>query len=227
MYQLKALFCVLCIAVLFSGCAGSYRTINPDRIPYQQQPENLDAAVEVGYHYNILTELGNKKFARKEKKKNLNLVAVKITNNTDRTLIFGKDILFRTEGQLISPVSHMRTFRTLKHKTPLFLLYLPLVHLNVTTIEQTNSGYKQRFYPVGLIVGPILSFGNMFKAHSNNKKFLKELKEYNLQDKAIKPGETVYGLLGVQKATFKPIEAEMRVKGDKIVQDDYYIEGYE
>jgi hypothetical protein len=226
MYQLKALFCVLCIAVLLSGCAGSYRTINPESLPYQQQQSNTDAAVQVGYHYNILTELGNKKFARKEKKKNLNLVAVKITNNTDRTLIFGKDIFLRSEGQLVSPVSYMRTFRTLKHKTPLFLLYLPLIHLNVTTVEQTHSGYKQRFYPVGLIVGPILSFGNMLKAHSNNKKFLKELKAHKLQDKEIQPGETVYGLIGVQKSTFAPIEVEMRVKGDKIVQDEYYIEGY-
>lgn len=226
MHQLKALFCVLCVAVVLSGCAGTYRTINPETLPYQQSTK-ANAAVQLGYHYNILTELGNKKFARKEKKKNLNLVAVKITNNTDHTLIFGKDIFLRSEGQMVSPVNHMRTFRTLKHKTPLFLLYLPLIHLNVTTYEQTHSGFRQRFYPVGLIVGPILSFGNMFKAHANNKKFLKELRNHTLQHKEIKPGETVYGLIGVQKATFGPMELDIRKKDDIIVQDDYYIEGYE
>ena len=77
---------VLLSIFLSSGCASSYQMINPPGLTYLSN--SSDKSVSLDYKYNLLP----KKYAKKEVKNNIRLVAVKITNNSGRDLVFAKDI---------------------------------------------------------------------------------------------------------------------------------------
>lgn len=209
MKVLHLLFCVL----LLSGCASSYRTVGPPHQPFQQESNN--DPVQVGYRYNVLQETGNNKNARKAEKKGVQVVALRLTNTTDRTLVVGQDIQLYAGEYPVTPLSYMRTYNSVRQKAPLYLLYLPLTHMPVTI------GY----FPVGLVIGPGVALGNMFYAKRSNKKLLADLREYKIDQLEIKPGETVYGLVGLRVNTRKPITAQLLE--EESVGDDYYIEDYE
>tara|TARA_R110002072_G_scaffold134913_5_gene276001 strand:+ start:4014 stop:4310 length:297 start_codon:yes stop_codon:yes gene_type:complete len=80
----KAILSIITISLL--SCASGYKTIAPKSINYISKSEANDVVLE--YKYNLLS----KKYAKKEDKKGVKLVAVKIANNTDRDLILGRYI---------------------------------------------------------------------------------------------------------------------------------------
>lgn len=55
---------------------------------------NENSNVELQYRYELL----HKKYFKKELKKGIKLVAIKITNNSNKDLIFGKDIVLTYEN---------------------------------------------------------------------------------------------------------------------------------
>lgn len=226
MYKLKALFCAVGIAVLLSSCAGSYHSINPQTLAYGYAPKS-NASVELGYHQNVLTEHRNKKFARKERKKNIHLVAVKVTNNTDRSLTIGKDVQIYSGNLPVVPLDQAITYKSLKQQAPLFLLYLLLSPMQLhTNAEMQSNGQMvyQNSFPIGLIIGPGIALGNMMVADGNNKKFKQDLNNYDLTNRQLAPGETAYGLIGITKLITEPLE--MRIISVQPVQanDEYYKE---
>lgn len=224
MYQLKALLFAVGIAVGMTSCAGSYHSINPQPLPYGYAPKT-NAQVQLGFHYNVLTEHRNKKFARKERKKNIQLVAVKVTNTTDRSLTFGQDMQMYAGGMPVVPLDQQITYKSLRQQAPLFLLYLLFTPMQFTTTEVQNGQVTQNSFPLGLILGPGLALGNMLVANGNNKKFEQDLNTYDLTNRQIAPGETVYGLVGITRSYTAPLEVRM-IKDVEPVQanDEYYKE---
>jgi hypothetical protein len=87
--------------------------------------------------------------------------------------------------------------------------------LNVYTFSQSSSGNQvtsqsSHFYPIGVIIGPALAFGNLAMAKSSNKKFQSELEHNDIEERPISPGHTEYGLIAIQNLgpenlTFKSI----------------------
>ena len=63
--------------------------------------------------------------------------------------------------------------------------------------------------PIGLALGPGITIGNMAVAGTANKRFMEELKTYNLIGHQLQPGETAYGLIGVQDFTFNALSAKI------------------
>ena len=184
--------------------------------------------MQVGYHYNVLTEKGNKKFARKEEKNHISLVALKVTNNTDRPLTYGKDMQLYSGAMPISIMDQEIVFKSLRQQAPLFLLYLMLLPTNLTiSPESTNGGMPDAtVIPVGYALGPGLAIGNMMMASSNNKVFRTELSMYDLTDRQIAPGETVYGLVGLSFASFSQLEMRVNPTQEPVYanDDEYYRE---
>ena len=181
--------------LIFTGCASGYKIIQPKELNYLSKNQHSNVFIE--YKYDLLS----KKYAKKEDKKGIKLVALKITNNSEKDLTFGSDLkLIYESGKSVSVLDTDYTFNQLKQSTPSYLFYLLLTPMSFFTTETNEFGVQETTssFPIGLIVGPGLAGGNMIAAGSANKKLKNELLEYNLSNRVIKKGETVYGLIGIQ-----------------------------
>ncbi len=194
----------ICFATLMS-CASGYKMINPESIKYVSN--TMSDNIKLEYKYDLL----HKKYAKKELKKGVKLLAVKITNDSDRDLTFGKDIKLTYEnGNEILVMESANAFKTLKQSTASYLWYLLLTPVNLYTTKTTN-GFQQETSstPIGLVAGPGLAIGNMIASGSANKKFKTELLKYNVNGSSIGKGETVYGLIPIRTTSFDAIKLKV------------------
>lgn len=202
---------LLISAMLLTSCASRYKKINPETINYSSK--SIESNILVEYKYDLL----EKKYKKKETKNNIKLIAVKITNNTEKDIISGKDFKLSYEnGNEISLIETEKLFKTIKQSPASYLWYLllsPLQFYSGTTT--TSNGYytetkPANSLPIGLILGPGLAGGNMIAASSANKNFKNELMAFDLNGKTIKKGETVYGLLGVNSNSYDSIKVKVQ-----------------
>lgn len=196
-------FALFIIILCLTGCASGYRMIQPKAINYISN--NKTGGLTLQYKYDLL----DKKYEKKEQKKEVKLVAIKITNNSDRNVIFGEDVTLEYEnGNGAYVMENIKTYKTLKQSLTSYLWYLLLTPLNLTVSKTNSYGIPEETSstPIGLVLGPGLAGGNMIAAGSANKKFKTELLEYNLKGTVIKKGETKYGLIGIRSDSFDALK---------------------
>lgn len=204
--KLKGIFLTLAIITLFNSCASAYKTINPNTINYLSTSE--DNGVKLEYKYELL----NKKYKKKELAKGVRLLAIKITNNSNEDLIFGKDVkLTYDDGSTIYIMDNDNVFSSLKQSPASYLWYLLLTPMNLYTNTNQNGFQtsESSSTPIGLVIGPGLAGGNMIAASSANKKFQTDLTTYNLNGMTIKKGETVSGLIGIRSDDYNSIKIKV------------------
>jgi hypothetical protein len=188
----KSIFFLLVI-VMLESCASGYKVINPASLNYQSQ--SIDKVVSFDYKYDVLSN----RYAKKELKNGIKLVAVKVTNNAERDLVFGKDIkLSYTNNTAPVVVESAQVYAELKQGVAIYLLYLLLTP---ATLNSSSNGAQTSSVPVGYAIGPGLSLGNMIAANSANSNFHKELLQYDLAGTIIKKGQTIYGLIGIRSGS--------------------------
>ncbi len=186
------------------GCAAIYKPINPPSLNYNSH--DLQDGIGLSYKYNVLLEKGNRKYANKEYKKGVKLVAVKITNNTDSIINVGRDLVFYTGQKELNLLEPIAIKNSIKQIVPGYLAYLllSLTYFNV------SSGNTSTTYPIGLGLGPVITFGNMAFAATANKDMFNELQEYNVINRDIQKGETVYGIIGIRNIGSLPITIKLK-----------------
>nr|MDQ3394479.1 hypothetical protein [Bacteroidota bacterium] len=192
------------LVIILSGCAATYRPIDPPSLNYNSH--DFQDGIGFSYKYDVLREKGNKKYAKKEDKKGIKLIAVKVTNNTDTVINIGRDAAFYSGQNQIFPMEPMAVKESIKQIVPGYLLYLLLTFLQLNV----SSGDSGDSYPIGIIIGPGITIGNMAMAVTANKNMLTELYEYNILNKDIQKGETVYGIIGVRDMGFNPITIKIK-----------------
>ena len=205
-YKFNVLAAV-CAVVMMSSCASSYQAIYPQGLHYVANEHTED--ISLSYRYNVLQEGGNKKYAKKEAKKGMELVAIKITNHTDRSLSFQDDIQLFAGTQHAYPMSPKLAHQQLKQNAPIYLLYLLMSPLQLYT---SNGNGTVSSFPIGLILGPGIAGINVATAASANKNFLSELQEMDLSQRTIGPGETVHGLIALSNTGYAPLRAKVITK---------------
>lgn len=187
----------------FASCASGYKKIEPRSINYIST--SVTDRVTLEYKYDLL----DKKYEKKELKKGVKLVAVKITNNSESDIMFGRDAVLTYEnGNEIFVFENDKVFKTLKQKPATYLFYLLLTPLNLYTTGA--NGQQTSSTPIGLVLGPGLAGGNLIAASSANKKFKRELLDYNINGTLIKKGETIYGLIGIEAESFESLRLEIK-----------------
>lgn len=197
---IKITFLFIAISTL-TNCASGYKMIAPKSINYISTNETNNVKLE--YKYDLL----DKKYSKKEVKKGVKLVAIKITNNSDKDLMFGRDAKLTYEnGTEIFVMKNEKVFKTLKQSPTSYLWYLLLTPLNFYTAE---NGKQTSSTPIGLVAGPSLAGVNMIAAGSANKKFKTEMLEYNINGTLIKKGETKYGLIGIKSNSFDSLKLKI------------------
>lgn len=198
------------LAILFTSCASSYKPIKPPSVSYIKTVE--DSTITFSYQYRALRIAGNGKYARKEDKKGVKVVAIKITNHSDQPVTFNKNLKLYAGGQEIKPLDPLFAYKQLKQKSAIYLLYAPLTLLRLyfySTDQYGNSTVTNSF-PIGYAIGPGLVIRNMVVAGNANKRFLEELGKYSLINREIKPGETVYGLVCIQDFNYDPLSVKVK-----------------
>ena len=185
--------CLFFVLLFFMSCASSYKPINPEYLEYHNH--SVNDKIEFAYHYDVLTESRNKKYAKHELKNNLSLVAVKITNHTGHDINPMTDALFYIDNKPAYFVDQKITEDKIKQGVPVYLLYLLFSPLTINTSGTSTDGApKSNSFPAGLIIGPALTATNMIVAGTANKHFKDEIEQYNLY-KQIHDGETLYALV--------------------------------
>jgi len=189
---------LLAIIIILNSCASGYQMIEPNKVNYNSNDTKNGILLE--YKYDLLS----KKYAKKETKKGVKVVAIKITNNSENDIVFGKDIKLSYEnGNELYIMDNNKVFKSLKQNTATYLLYLLLTPMNLYT---TENGQQTSSTPIGLIVGPGLAGGNMIAAGSANKKFKTELLKFDINGTTIKKGETKSGLIGIKSDNYDAIK---------------------
>jgi len=220
----KFSFAAAVIAAILSGCASSYRTINPETISYVKD-NGSDVSFE--YHHNILVESRNKKYHKKEIKKSLQLVALKITNNSENDLEYNKNYQLYSGDAVLNVLSNQAVYSQLKQQAGLHLLYLLLSPMQLYTGSSSgtysssnnsiSSSSETNSFPIGLIIGPGIALGNMLVASSANTKFKAELDQHCIVNKVIKKGESAFIIVGLNGTSFQPISLKM-IKKQTLVE---------
>jgi hypothetical protein len=192
---------------MISSCASTYKSLRPTS-SYFGNEEEVNG-VKFSYKQGILAETRNKKYAKREVSKAVKVVSVKIVNNSNKNLIIGQNAKFYTGNSELRLIEPGTIHQQLKQGVPIYLLYLLLSPIQLTTGSSTinNNGTisSGNTTPIGLIIGPGVTIGNMAVAGSANQNFLRELNEFNLINKTIAPGQTVFGLIGVNDIGYNPV----------------------
>lgn len=203
--KLKKIALLVSIIVFFGSCASGYKTINPQTINYLSTSE--DKGVKLEYKYELL----DKKYKKKELAKGVRLIAVKITNNSDRDLVFGQDVKLNYDNDSeIYIMDNDQVFKSLKQSAASYLWYLLLTPVNLYTAK-TENGFQTETSstPIGLVIGPGLAGGNMIAVGSANKKFQNDLDKHNLNGMTIKQGQTATGLIGIRSDDYNSIKIKI------------------
>jgi len=194
--------------LLGSGCAASYTPIQPERIATYQSSA-VGTPVQFGYQYDALRQRGrNKKYVKKEQKKGYHVVAVRVTNTTAADINFSRDAVLYSGDRAISPVAAPIAAQDMKQGVWIYLLY---ILLNPTFTKTTSAnGYITTSDETTFYVGPFIAGGNILGASLANKNFRRDLETYDLTNRTIRPGETVYGLLSLRDPSVAPLRLELR-----------------
>ncbi len=190
---------VLLTSLALTNCASNYKSINPNIITYASKSTSASSDLLLEYKYDVLY----KKYKKKETKHGLRLVAVKITNLSDKDLVLGKDLNLIQENQKpFNLLDSKEIYNEIKQIQGAYLLYLLLTPLRFYVTKDKNGFQDSNSVPIGYVIGPGLAIGNMVKASSSNRLFRNELKKFNLKDQTIKKGETTYGLIGIRSRNY-------------------------
>lgn len=197
----------LVVLALLTSCAAKYNKIDPEAINYLSKSSENNIVLE--YKYNTL----GKKYLKKELQNGVKTVSVKITNNSEKDIVLGTDFKFTYEnGNEVSILDTNYIFKTLKQSPASYLWYLPLSFLQLYSGTKTTQNgpitttEPKSVFPIGLIIGPGLTIGNMIAAGDANKNFKNDLTEFDLIGKSIKKGETVYGIIGIRTKQYDSIK---------------------
>lgn len=195
-------------ASMLVGCAGSYHAIRPNRIGNYQPTTQVGAPVEFSYHYSaLLTNGANKKYVKKEQKRGYQVVAVQIKNNTATDLNFSRDLELTFGDRPIMPVGSLQAANDLKQGVAIYLLYV----LGIGQIGGTRDPYTgQTTGGTILPWGPVAAAGNMIGASSANRNLRNEFAQFDLTNKVLRPGETVYGIIPLRESNVAPLKLLLR-----------------
>ena len=185
---------LLVLTLIFcSSCARTYFPLEPQKLNYTntQQKEG----VTFSYQHSVLEN----KYRNKERRREIKLIAVKCTNNTDRDLVFGTDIqLVREKGRGTDMADDYYIYRQLRQRPASHLWWMLFAFLTVNVTQGSAYNQTTSTYPVGLALAPILTITNASIAASSNRRFRQDLEEHNLLGRTIRKGETIYGLVGIK-----------------------------
>jgi len=202
-------FALLIVTILlFTSCAVSYRTIRPESFNY---PTSVTVdGIKVSYKYDVLRSTGNKRYAEKEIKQGLRLIAIQITNQSDSTIRLSRDCDFYAGDVRILPIAARDISNRLKQQVWPYYFYLLMTFFEFSYTVTTPTSIMSGSWPVGYVLGPGLTLLNVTKASKSNSRLYINLNVTDVWNRDILRGETVNGLIGIDGSEVVPIHVRKK-----------------
>jgi len=163
-------------------------------------------SVDFGYRYDVLTYRVNKKYAKREPKKSIRLIAVKFENKSDKTLKIGENYNIYAGQKQVFPIDPEIVHQELKQGSAIYLLY-SLIWFTKSECDPLTGNCETTFiFPIGIPITVV----NMVTAGTANKQFATDLLSYNLTKKEIAAGETAYAIIGIPDSQFQPLTIKLK-----------------
>jgi hypothetical protein len=186
---------VLFLAILAS-CARSFHTLNPTMY-YFDNTKPLTEEINVSYLYDIQNISRNKPYARKERKKYIKLVALKIDNNSDKELILTRDnfAIKTSSGRDIEIISNEQYNKAIRQYSGTYALFYGLSGFGYEWGEVNGEEYSTLSYNfLPLIIG----VGNAFFAEASNNNQKQNMNNLQIYGKSLKPHSSMHGLIAIK-----------------------------
>ncbi len=191
---MKTLFFIkigMLLAVLV-GCAAKYRPIEPLTVKFDDRADSLaNGDILVSWEYDVLKNAGNKKNARKERRHEVSLLAVRVSNFTGDTLFLPENLSVISE------------------KDTLEMLFSDDAYDELRQTIADNS-FEGDNYDEGWLIALGIDFYNTAVQTKANLRFAKELDKFYLTPCFVAPGKTTIGLLALPVKKKKPLRFELR-----------------
>ena len=97
------------------------------------------------------------------------------------------------------------TKAVIKQNVPPYLLYMLLSFVNLYVSNDSGT----HVFPIGLVIGPLITIINLAKAGAANQNLLKEFNTYNIMNSQINKDETVYGIISFSDDGFNPLTVRL------------------
>lgn len=195
---MKPQIIILVFALSLCGCASSYKQINPPALNYLSK--STDKSVNFEYQNNLYSG----REAKYELENDIKLVAIKITNNSGKDIVIGKNVnLFYADTSKVSMIDKYDVYSILRQQSNFYILYLALttVILNVDKGDNNNT-----LAPIAYVIGPGLAASNFFVSRAINRGFKRELNKYYVfTGDTIKSSTVKYGLVGIKNWKYQDL----------------------
>jgi hypothetical protein len=142
------------------------------------------------------------------RKRGYQVAALRVTNNTAQSLDFARDVVVYYGDRPITPVPATVASKDIRQGVPIYLLYLLLGSIRVGGTTDAYTGTTTGGVPVP--VGLFVAGGNMLGAGLANSNMRKEFVQYDMMNKTINPGETIYGIVSLRENGVSPLRLALR-----------------
>ena len=203
MKHIPFFFLPLMVAILFSSCAGTYKTMDTAKQAYGN-PQQVGDQLEISYQYDLYAKHENRKYSKKEKKLGYRAIAVEIRNLSDQAITLSQERLsVYAEDQQLQIEELDAYLLQVKQASGSYLLHTLWAPWSVEVVSDTrgNSGGRISFLPIGLVVGVI----NALVANKANNKHAEDLKRLVVWGKTVSAGETLTGIICLRYDNFGPL----------------------
>jgi hypothetical protein len=194
---------IVVLILLMPSCAVPYRNVKLETFNYPASVS--EDGIKFSYTYDVLRASYNNRYADKEMKQWMHLVAIQITNSSDSTIRLSRDYELYSENIKVLPMEEREIFHRLKQNVWPYYFYLFLTFATFDFTYTTPSQIKTTSLPLGLALGPGITLLNVLKATTANLELNKDLQAMDLWNTEIPAGERVYGLIGLEGRNFAPI----------------------
>ena len=176
----------------FSGCATRFIKMNPE-LNFYSMEKNINKDVKIEYDFDAMSESRNNTYDYREDRKNLQLLSVKIKNESTETLVFTDENL-KIKTLLGVPISIETNEDIYIHKIQQKRLggYM-LYGLAEASLNWTSPGnrYSLTINPIAVLIGVY----NVALGIHGNSRFKKSMKTYNLFNQTVAPNTTFNGFI--------------------------------
>lgn len=126
----------------------------------------------------------------------------------EKDIVLERDLTLAYEnGAEVKLLESSDIFTAMKQVSLPYVLYALLTPARLQITKSNSDGTNDsNSIPIGFVLGPGLVARNVITASSANRRFKKEIIEYNLKGKIIKKGETVYGIIGIRSDNYDAIK---------------------
>jgi hypothetical protein len=168
------------------------------------ETKTVNETLRVAYRYHVQEITNNRYYAKKETRYDLASVAVKIENLSSVPITITRKNFKIYSGNLEKVVMSPAMYASkVKQRVGVHMLHALWGPWGISYSEDTygKSEVHGYYIPAGLIVG----IGNAVRASNANKENKATLEIYEIWNKEISPGKTLYGLITIESHSDEPL----------------------